>query len=189
MLALLLMLFLAACGDTEEGTDNKKDDAPVEENENGASEEEGTEGTEGEEATDTEGEEATDSDEEKKEFNQVVVDNEHVKATLIRVERSYDDFLESEKVDITFEVENKRQDAIEVQAGSVSADGKMVDEMLLTMSQEVAAGKLADAVLTIQDWEGGELPPMEDNIELTLNVFSWDDFDFDIEVPVTIDMK
>lgn len=123
-----------------------------------------------------------------KEFEQVIADNENIKATLTKVEKVIDDIWDEEKVKVTFEVENKRDDTIEVQAREVSADGKMVDEMMLTMSQEVSGGKLADAVLEIQNYEG-DLPQMEDNLEMILHIFSWDDMDFTEDHPVSIDLK
>lgn len=124
-----------------------------------------------------------------KEFNQEIVDNENVKATLVSVERKSDSLF-GDSVEVTFEVENKRSDTIEVQAREVSADGKMIDEAMLVMSQEVSAGKKADAVLTIQNFEeDGELPSMEENIEMLLHIFSWDDFDFTEDHEVTIDLS
>lgn len=112
------------------------------------------------------------------EFDQEIVDNENVKAVLKSIEYIEDDIF-GDAIEITFEVENKRDDTIEVQAREVSADGKMVDEAMQSMSQEVAGGKVADAVLTIQSLEGKELPSMEENFEMLLHVFSWDDMDFE----------
>lgn len=123
-----------------------------------------------------------------REYNQQIVDNENIRATLVRVEHIVDETWDEERVEIVFEVENKRSDTIEVQAREVSADGKMIDDMMLVMSQEVAAGKLADAVLKIENYEG-DLPAMEDNIEMVLHIFSWDDMDYTEDHPVTIDLK
>lgn len=112
-----------------------------------------------------------------------------MKATLVSVERKTDSLF-GDSVEVTFEVENKRSDTIEVQAREVSADGKMIDEAMLVMSQEVSSGKKADAVLTIQNFEeDGELPAMEENIEMLLHIFSWDDFDFTEDHEVTIDLS
>lgn len=133
--------------------------------------------------------EQNESDSSVKEFNQEIVDNENVKATLVSVERKTDSLF-GDSVEVTFEVENKRSDTIEVQAREVSADGKMIDEAMLVMSQEVSSGKKADAVLTIQNFEeDGELPAMEENIEMLLHIFSWDDFDFSEDHEVTIDLS
>lgn len=138
---------------------------------------------------DNAGQEESQANENVKEFNQEIVDNDNVKATLISVERKTDDIF-GDSVEITFEVENKRDDTIEVQAREVSADGKMIDQSMLTMSQEVASGKKADAVLTVQNYEeDGELPAMEENIEMLLHIFSWDNMDFTEDHEVTIDLK
>ena len=171
LVIIMMSLFLTACGDgdqTQNGTNdqNTTDDAH-ENHDKGA--DNGKDGF-------------------SKEFNQTIVDNENVKATLVKVEKVIDDFFDEEKVEITFEVQNKKDTTIEVQAREVSADNKMIDETMLTMSQEVAPGKLADAVLTIQNYEG-DLPKMEEVIEMNLHIFSWEDYDYSEDHKVTINLK
>lgn len=125
---------------------------------------------------------------ESKEFNQEIVDNDNVKATLISVKKIVDKTFNEEKVQVIFEVENKRDDTIIAQAREVSADGKMISESMLTMSQEVSSGKRADAILTIQNYDG-DLPSMEEDIEMILHIFSWDDMNFREDHKVKIDFK
>lgn len=124
----------------------------------------------------------------KKAFDMAIADSENIKATLISAETIIDKEWDEEKIEIMFEVENKRQDTIEVQAREVSADGKMIDDTMLSMSQEIAPGKKADAVLTIQNYEG-DLPEIAENLEMILHVFSWDDMDYEEEHQVKIDFK
>lgn len=124
-----------------------------------------------------------------KELNKVIVDNNSIKATLVSVEHIVNEEWNEEKIEVKFEVENKRPETIEVQAREVSTDGKMVDDSLLMMSQEVSSGKIADAVLTIQDYEGGELPSIEQDLEMLLHVFSWDNYDFQEDHKVDISFK
>ncbi|MGD6830694.1 hypothetical protein ACQCT5_00935 [Sutcliffiella halmapala] len=176
---LLIMLLatagiITACGDTEV---QEKEVANV------TSANDNAEATTEEEAAKTKEEDGF-----KEEFNKVIVDNESIKATLISVEKIVDPAWDEEKIDVTFEVENKREDTIEVQAREVSADGKMINDNFLFMSTEVSGGKLADAVLTIQNYEG-DLPKIEENIEMLLNVFSWDDMEFEEQHPVLIEFK
>lgn len=123
------------------------------------------------------------------EYNEVVADNENFKATLLEIEYIYDKEWDEEKIEVRFDVENKRDDSVEVQARSVSINGRMVDESLQSMSQEVAAGKVAEAVLTIEDYQGGKLPSLEGEFEMLLHVFSWDNMDYeeDAEVNVNLD--
>src|SRR5690606_20529708 len=130
---ILFLSLISACGGTDHDgkNDEKNDTNNQNEQENNANNDDDNNGF-------------------SKEFNQSIVDNENVRATLVKVERVRDEFFDEDKVLLTFEVENKQDFTIEVQAREVSADNKMVDESMLTMSQEVAAGKLADAVLTIQ---------------------------------------
>lgn len=161
---LLLFFLLAACGET------------TEENVNGKVE--NTEQTSEDTGTDEEEERAN-------EINQVIVDNENVKATLVKIVKK-EDPIWGRSIEVIFDVQNKRQDSIEVQARSVSADGRMVDEALLTMSQEVAPGKSATAKLTIQEFEGYEFPELKENFEMTLHIFSWDQMDYQEDHPVKV---
>lgn len=82
-----------------------------------------------------------------------------------------------ESIQVVFEIENKLDYAIGVQARSVSADGYMVDETILSMSQEVAAGKKAKAVLSIEDFEGYDFPELKEDFEMDLHVFNYDSFE------------
>ena len=127
-------------------------------------------------------------DNQKKEFNEVIADTDNVKATLIGIEKVVDKTWDEEKYVVTFEVENKREDTIEVQAREVSADGKMIDDSMLMMSTEISGGKRADAELIIQNYDG-DLPIIEENLEMILHIFSWDDYDFSEDHNVTIEMK
>ena len=147
--ALVSALMLGACGDT------------TEENVGGTVEESSTETTE----------------DAVNEINQVIVDNENVKATLLKIIKVTDDIW-GNSYEVIFDVQNKRSDSIEVQARSVSADGRLVDETLLSMSQEIAPGKSAYATLTISEFDGYEFPEMNSNFEMTLHIFSWDDYDY-----------
>lgn len=175
MLLLLVLGITTACGDKEVQEKEVKDVVSANEEASNASEEQMAE-------------ETKETDTFKKEINTVIVDNETIKATLISVEKIVDTDWDEEKVEVKFEVENKREDTIEVQAREVSADDKMIDDMMLSMSTEISSGKRADAILTIQNYEG-DLPVIEENIEMLLHVFSWDDMDFEEQHPVLIEFK
>ncbi len=123
---------------------------------------------------------------EKQEFNQELVDNENIKATLSTFERKVDEDT-GDTIEIIFEIENKRNDAIEVQARGVSADGNVIDEAMVKMSQKVSPGERAKAVLTIQNPEG-DLPVVEEEVDMFLHIFSWEDMDFTEDHDVKIDL-
>jgi len=123
---------------------------------------------------------------EAKEFDKEIVDNDHVTVTLMSVEKIIDKDWDEERFEIKFEVKNKRDETIEVQAREVSADGKMVDESMILMSQTVASDKLADAVLTIESYDD-PLPDIQENLEMILHIFSFDDYDFENDIDVKID--
>lgn len=166
--SLLMSMMLVACGSTE-----------VEEKEATV-----TSGEAVEEETATE-EEATEETATEEDVNQLIVDDENVKATLVSIVEKQDDIW-GKSIEVTFEVENKTDTTIEVQAREVSADNKMVDDMLLSMSTEISPGKLADCVLTIEEYEGYTFPTLEENLEMKLHIFSWDDSNFELEYPVNV---
>ena len=102
-----------------------------------------------------------------------VVNNESIKATLMRIESGDNPDWGGEYHEIVFEIENKTDLNIVIQARNVSADGKMVDEANVFMSQEITPGKKADATLTLQDFGDGKIDEIKENIEVTLAVFDW----------------
>ena len=162
----LMFMILTACGNT------------TEENVEGTVDNTGTDTTN---ENTNEGKAANDENE----INQLIVDNENVKATLVKITKINDDTW-GNSIEVTFDVENKRQETIEVQARSVSADGRMVDETLLSMSQEVAPGKTATAKLTIMEMEGYEFPELTSDFEMTLHIFSWDNYEYEEDHPVKV---
>ena len=118
-------------------------------------------------------------------INQVIADNENFKITLLDILKVSDDIW-GNSIEVRFDVENKRSETITVQARNVSADGRMVDETLLSMSDDVATGKVGTARLTISEFEGYEFPELNSDLELTLHVFSWDNYDYQEDVPVKV---
>lgn len=174
LFSLIVIIGLAACsGEDVEEKDVSSVESSEEENEAEAAEKE-------EESEETDAEAAAE------EFNEVIADNDNFKVTLLSVEHIVDQDWDEEKYEIKFEVENKTDETVEVQAREVSADDKMVDESMIFLSQEVSGGKVADAVLEIQNYNGDELPDMEENLEMILHIFSWDDMEneenFDVKI-------
>lgn len=165
LISVTSLLLLAACGDTtEEDLGGNVDTDTTNEN--------------------TE-QQAEDTSNNEKEINEVIVDNENVKVTLVKIVSKSDDIW-GNSVEVVYDVTNKRSDNIEVQARNVSVDDRMVDETLLSMSQEVAPGKSVTATLTINEFEGYEFPKFENNFEMTLHIFSRDNMDYTEEHPVSI---
>lgn len=183
---LLLTLFasamiLGACGsestESETTTDTEETETAADTTEDTTTETEETEETE---------EEA--SEETMIEYNQELETDDKFTATLQTIEHIVDEEWDEEKYEITFDVTNNSEESLEFQARSVSINGRMVDESLLMMSQEVAPGNSAYAVLTIQDYEGGELPELTGNFEMGLYAFSWDNTDYEYEAPVSVSL-
>lgn len=162
-------LVLAACGEESASTESTE-----------------TENVTTEESVETQEESSEESEKNKFEYIQSVADNDNFKATLLEIEHVYDEEWDEERIEVRFDVENKREDTIEVQARSVSINGRMVDEGLQSMSQEIAPGKVAEAVLTIEDYSGEELPALEGDFEMLLHVFSWDDMEYEEDAEVKV---
>lgn len=171
-------MLLTACGDGGSSEETVETAEPTTEE----AAEETDESTESEEST-----ENKETNSELYEFNEVVAENEKYKITLLNIEHEYNEMWDEEKIEVRYDVENLSDVDIEVQARTVSLNDRMVDESLLMMSQEVAAGKSADAVLEIQDYEGNELPALEGNFEMTLHIFDWD-YTFEDDVPVSVEL-
>lgn len=119
------------------------------------------------------------------EYNTEITNNKNVKATLNRIENKYDGVL-GEYKEVVFEVVNRNDYAIEVQAHNIYADGKRINQGSGIMSQEIHPGKKEECILTIQSYETSELSPIEKKIELDLHIFSWDHDDFSEDYPVEI---
>lgn len=160
--ALVLSLGLAGCGET------KKEDLGGTVQNNSSEDSKGAD-------VETDAAEKADEGTEENKLDQVIVDNESYKATLLEIVKKKDDIF-GESIEVVFEIENKLDHTIGVQARSVSADGYMIDETILNMSQEVAAGKKAKAVLTINDFEGYDFPELKEEFEMGLYVFNYDSF-------------
>lgn len=127
--------------------------------------------------------------EDKKEYNQEIVNDEYLKVTLMSIDRIVDTTYNDEKIVVSFDVENKRDKLMAVQARQVSINDRMVDESLLSMSTEIAPKKSAIAKLNMQSYNDEPLPELTGNLELTLHIIDWDDYDFEHEVPVKISLK
>jgi len=165
------VLVLGACGaETEE-----KDVESVESSEQNS-----------EEVSEEENEEDTEeTEEESEELDQTLVDNDNLKAVVTGIKKIEDKEWDEERYEISIEIDNKRDDTIEVQAHEASADGVMIDDMVM-FSETVAGEKHSNATLIIENYED-DLPEMEDNLEFTLNVFGFDDYDYDENHEVKIE--
>ncbi|HLR80561.1 MAG TPA: hypothetical protein VK119_08295 [Bacillota bacterium] len=119
--------------------------------------------------------------------NQEIADTDNIKATLLSVEKIVDKELNQEKYEITFDVENKRDDTIIVTAKEVSSNDKMIDNRMLFMHQEISPGKSADAVLSIENIKG-ELPEIKETLEMTLHIMSTDHYDIEEQHQIVIDL-
>ncbi|HLR79996.1 MAG TPA: hypothetical protein VK119_05390 [Bacillota bacterium] len=160
---------------------DEKNDDPDEKN---------TKEADSEDEKDKKDEKSEEDEGEAEEFNEEVIDTKQFKAKLIRAERVSDEFQKGERIEVTFEVENKRKDTVTVRGEEVSVDGKMVDDMMVYMMQDVSGGKKADIVLTIDDNYGKEkLPEMEENLEFILKVYSKENIESLDEHVVKIDFK
>ncbi len=165
VLSLVLLLGLSACSSSNDtSTESGTTDANESETQNGV-----------------------ETSENFKEYNQVVTNDDLFEITLTTVEFIEDDIF-WDSIEITFEVLNKTDRTVEVQADEVSIDNRMIDFGIYSMSQEISAGKIADCVLTLTTYdEDEELPAMEDNLEMILNIFDWEDWEFEHNYNVKLD--
>src|SRR5699024_12584859 len=69
--------------------------------------------------------------ESKKELDQNLVDNDNLKAVVTSITKIEDKERDEERYEISIEVDNKREDRIEVNAYKVYADDVMIDDMIM----------------------------------------------------------
>ncbi len=118
------------------------------------------------------------------EVEEVIADDDFLKATLVSVERIEDDIFGDSHV-VNIQIENKTSDKLVVQSEDVSIDGTMVDDMVV-FSEDIAGEKNANGKLEIMSFED-DLPEMNDNIEFTLIVLDEETYDRVAEHEVKID--
>ena len=173
LLMLSMVLILAACGGEGKETTEKEIESVT---------------SKPKETKAKEKEVEAEDESEKQELNQEIADTDNIKATLISIEKVVNPDWDEEKYEVKFEVENKRDDNIGVQAREVSADGKMINESMLSMSTDISAGKKADAVLTIENYDG-DLPEINENFEMVLHVYTDEDYETVEDHKVVVEMK
>ncbi|HCX65640.1 MAG TPA: hypothetical protein DHN33_10580 [Eubacteriaceae bacterium] len=165
LLVGMIVISLIGCGDSEEVDSSSDPDG---------------EAVEQEELQEEEGEGKV------QKIEHVIVDDEDIYAQLIEIRQVQDDIW-GNSIELAFALENKTDQTLEFQARELSADDKMIDDATVVFSEEVAGGKKADGVLEIMEFEDTSLPKMEENIEFILHVFSWDDYDYEMDYPVKVE--
>lgn len=163
-LFIVSVLMLTACGDDE-----------------GDAEEGSNDTTEEDEAA----EEST--DEVIKEFNDIIVDTDTAKVTLVNVEKHEDPVMEEEYYLINVEIENYHDKTIEVQTREFSMDGKMQDDLAF-FSETVSADKSSDASIRVHNYDG-DLPELEDNFEFIMIILEEENYDRLEEEDIYINVK
>jgi len=174
LLSFALVLFLAACGET---TDESKEVSNVETTDSQSA---GTEVPEEESNEDVE--EGTESS-----YDQVLIDSETAKITLESISTVEDTTWDEEYHLIKLLIENKSDKTITVQTDEVSIDGLMVTDDVW-FSEDVAGGRKANGEMQIQVFDG-DLPPLEEELEMLLLVIDNDTFDTIDEEKVNIEIK
>ena len=138
--SILAVVFLAACGDSEEATTT---DAEV-------------------------ASEFATNDNASYEFNQVIEDNDNYIFTLVDAKKTDEDDIRSMK--ITFDFENKLDHNVTLTANNLSMDGKMVDFLTYFFYEEVAAGKTATISLDVHEFDDYEYPVFNEDFEVEISI-------------------
>lgn len=185
-MTLLVIIGLVAC---DEGTSETKevDSAQADSKEKTETENIETEDVDevGEEEAQTEEEDAT---EEETNYDEVLIDEDSIKVTLIDIEKVTGDDWDQDHYLVNLDIENKTDNTVEVQTREFSADGKMIDDMIM-FSETVSGGKSADGSIEIMDWENDNLPEIEEEMEFILNVSDSETWETTGEYNVKINLK
>lgn len=176
----MLALVLAACGGEETTTEQTDDEAPAE-----------TEAQETDETASEPEEEAEEPVEEEsgdvKEVNETIVDNDNLTATITTIEKIVDTDWGESRYEVNMDIENKRDDTIEVQATEVAADGVMIDDYVF-FSETISGGNMSNASMVIETFNEEELPEMNESLEFVLDVFN-DEFTLEEQTEVSIELE
>jgi len=119
-----------------------------------------------------------------REIRQLVADNEHVKITVLNMKKIKNQ--SKTTVTITFDILNKRKDAIIISAQRLSVDERMVDETIYEMHQEISPQKAANARLIIQQADEIEFPEFKNDLEMEMHISSTEDPSYFEKHPVKI---
>lgn len=121
---------------------------------------------------------------EMKEIHQLVVDNEHVKITVLNMKKEKS--RKNTTVTVTFDILNKRNDTIKIRAQRLSVDDRMADEQIYQLEEEITPKHAATAELVIQQINEKEFPKFKNDLELELCIISLDDPTYRETHPVKI---
>ncbi|QFG05497.1 hypothetical protein 031MP002_6 [Bacillus phage 031MP002] len=121
--------------------------------------------------------------------NAPAVSTDNIDAKVISVERK-EDVVFGDTYSVKVQVKNKRSDTIAVSANSVSFDGKMVSAEMITMYQEIQAGKAADVELTIASYEEGEhIPTLKKELVLDMLTVDTESYTYNESSQIKVDIK
>lgn len=124
------------------------------------------------------------------EFNQEIENNEEVEVNLIKIEKLEDEVKNRDRIEATFEIKNKTDRTVQLRAKAVSINDYMINSDLYYMRAEIASGKSAISVLTIEDYQDQyEVPNLEGNFEMALDFFDWDDLYYQTMVDVKVELE
>ena len=101
--------------------------------------------------------------------NEKVADDEKVSATLTKITWKKKEIAEN-AIEVTFAIQNNTKNHLSIRAAELTTDGKKVNEEWVRLNGEVEAGKTGEVTLIIRDYKNGDLPALEEKLEMNLNV-------------------
>ncbi len=120
-------------------------------------------------------------------INEVIVDNENVKITLLEIV-NIDDTEKGKEFQIKFDIENKTDFIIGTDAQKVSINEEIIDETIIMMTGDIEAGKTGVSTVRIMELDGFEFPEIKGDIEFEIFLFSWKNFDYEERIPINIEL-
>lgn len=180
LVGIVLVFLLAACGEETKDIDTSVDqnDEQNQKDENTSGDSANKENNVGDEAADTREETAS----------VVVLDEAGVKITYTGLTIT-EDAVFGKEAKLNFSIENSTDKLVTVQERNMSVDGYMVDETILTFSEDVAAGKKAKGAITFSEFEGYDFPAFNETIEFDLVVIDGESWENIVQKPVNITVQ
>lgn len=124
------------------------------------------------------------------EFDEEFENNEEVEVRLLTIEKLENDFMDRDRIEATFEFKNKTDRLLQVRAKTISINDYMINNSLYMLREEISPGKSVVSTLVIEDYQDQvKIPNLENNFELTLEFFDWDELGYEVLVDVDVDFK
>lgn len=117
--------------------------------------------------------------------NEVVVDNTKYKITLLTINTTYNDN-DGHTLKVKYEIQNKGEESITIQAKDLFADGSIIRDELVHLSQDITSNATAHAELAVIEAYPYFFPDPREELDMSLVISTITDTSTPDVIPITI---